>query len=75
MANGSLQRRQFIRRRLSPTPQADGKVVARIAAHTWSQVVSYRSAAIAAKRAQGGENELQRFVQQLAITPPGIAAQ
>jgi hypothetical protein len=39
MADGSLQRRHLILRKLAHQPQADGRVVAGIAAHTWRQIV------------------------------------
>ena|SRR5689334_6187901 len=40
MADGSLQRRHLILRKLAHQPLADGRVVAGIAAHTWRQIVS-----------------------------------
>jgi hypothetical protein len=40
MADGSLQRRHLILRKLAHQPQADGRVVAGVAAHTWDQIVS-----------------------------------
>jgi hypothetical protein len=46
MANGSLPRRELIRRKLAHQPQADGRAVAEIAAQMWGRVVSQVSPVI-----------------------------